>query len=168
MTPHPPARGRTDRIALIHAVYALVWAGLAAQDGLPVSVVAAAVVLAGALVLLTWRALDPAAGMRPDDGVGRWIVRINLLTAFAAVAVIVAAHVAARDELIVPGVLGVMGVHFVPLWRILRRVSLLWMGIALLGCAAIAVVGHPPSIAALVSALVFGANSLRLYVAGRR
>lgn len=160
-------RGRTDRIALIHAVYAAAWAGLAAEGGAPVALAAVTLVVAAGLVLLGWRGLGRSAPALPGDDTGRRIARINLVTALAAAGTFVVAHRAGRDDLLVAGVLAVMGLHFVPLWRVLRRVSLFWMGLALLGCAVVAAAARAPSAAALLAALVFAANSARLLLAAR-
>ena len=143
----PPARGRPERIALIHAVYAAAWAGLALLAGAPPGVAVA--LLAASLIAAALAVPAMRRGGGPHDpATGRAIARINIATALVVVVAFVGAHVARADRWVVPLVLAVMGLHFLPLWRLLHRGSLLAMGGALLAAAATVTRVHLPATAA--------------------
>ena len=163
----PPARGRPERIALIHAVYAAAWAGLAlsagAFPGVAIALLVASLVAAALAVPAVRRGGSPG-----DSATGRAITRINVATALVVVIAFVGAHVANADRWAVPLVLVVMGLHFLPLWRLPHRWSLLAMSGALLVAAALPLAGVPTATAALAAAGVFLANAVRLVMATRR
>lgn len=157
-------------MAFIHAAYATAWAAAAVMLGLPLagSVVLLLVGL-GALLLAGTRLAHAMPCVPVDDNMsGRSIKRINVVTGIVACLVIVACHLLHADRWLVPGVLAVMAFHFVPLWRLLGRLSLLLMGVALLVAAIAGVFATSAAISATAASVIFLANSVRILFAGKR
>jgi hypothetical protein len=163
--------GHNDRIAFIHAIYALALVSVAAQHrGLPIGFL---VLVATAMAVLTawagYRLRTHLSREETEDNrtVMRRIAQINVATAVAALAVAAGLHRNRRDGLLVPVILLVMGVHFVPLWALIKRDSMLWMAIFLMILGLMPVIWPqiiPSQIATLLAGIVFGANALRLLV----
>ena len=160
-------RGRPDRIALIHAIYAAAWSALALSQRAPVPL-AIALLAGAAIVGVTAAAKMRGGSAPPDPDTGAAITRINIVTAVAVVVVTVLAHRWPGERWAVPLVLAVMGLHFVPLWRLLRRRSMLAMAAVLLLAAAVPAIGAPVSLSALVAALAFLVNAAGLVMRRRR
>lgn len=167
MLPRAEPRGDGLRIALIHAVYGAGWAIVSIAAGGGVSPWPAASILILAIVLavaaarkLKRRAEAPAP---LDLEIARWVRKVNIVTAVAALGYGWAMSAAGEEARAIAAVLVVVGAHFVPMWALLRRPSLLAMGIAL---AVIGVlVWHAPMMAAtgcFFAAMVFAGNSVRL------
>lgn len=122
-------------------------------------------ILALVLAVATTRRLRarPATTDAPDPGVTRWMRRINITTAAAALLYGFALSQAGQEPRAIAAVLVVLGVHFVPMWRLLRRRSLLGLGIALIVIGLL--VWHSPVMAAsgcFFAALLFAGTAVRL------
>jgi predicted secreted protein len=167
MLARPEPRGDTLRITLIHAVYGAGWALVsiaAGGDVSPwpaVSILILSIVLAVATVRkLRRRTITPAP---LDPKIARMVRRVNVVTAVAALLYGWAMSMAGQEARAIAAVMVVLGVHFLPMWALLRRPSLLAMGISL---AVIGVlVWHAPIMAAtgcFFAAMVFAGNSVRL------
>jgi len=163
--------GHDDRIAFIHAIYALALVSVAAQHrGLPIGFF---VLVATTMAVLTaWAGyrLRTHSSREENEGnptVMRRITLINVATAIAALAVAASLHRSHRDGLLVPVVLLIMGVHFLPLGALLKRDSMLWMAIFLMILGLMPAMWPqviPTQIATLLASIVFGGNALRLLV----
>jgi hypothetical protein len=167
MLPRPAPRGDTLRIALIHSVYGAGWAivSIAAKGDVSPWPAVSILTLSLVLAVATARKLRrrTAAPEPLDRQSARWVRKINIVTAVAALGYGWAVSAAGEEGRAIAAVLVVLGVHFLPMWLLLRRPSLLAMGIAL---AAIGVlVWHAPAMAAtgcFFAAMVFAGNAVRL------
>ena len=160
-----PPRGDVVRIALIHAVYAGGWAlvSLAAGGVSPAPAVAlllfAVALVVGVVRQLRRRAAVPAM----DADLTRWVRRVNIVTALAALLYGWALSGVGQEGKAVAAVLVILGLHFLPMWLLLRRASLLAIGVALVADGMW--VWHAPGLAAsgaFAAALVFAGNGVRL------
>lgn len=160
-----PPRGDGPRIALIHAVYAGGWAlvSLAAGGVAPWPAVALLLFAIALIVGVTRQLRRRTAVPEIAPDLARWLRRVNLVTAVAALLYGWALSNAGQDGKAVAAVLVVLGLHCVPMWLLLRRSSLLAIGIAL---AADGIwVWHTPALAAsgaFAAALLFAGNSVRI------
>lgn len=157
-------KGRTDRFAVIHAVYALAWAAFAcAERPRPIALLlpAGGVVVA----LLSVARLKHHSPTQPADRpVSETIIAINVATGSAIVGAIIILHALSANRHVVPTILVVMAIHFIPLWRLLGRPSLAAMGVELAGAAAIGASGGPSDVAPLLASLIFLVNGALLAV----
>jgi len=160
-------RGDSLRIALIHAVYGAGWALISIAAGGDVSPWPAASILILSAVLAVFAArklrVRAAAPEALEPPVARWVRRVNIVTAVAALLYGWAMSAAGQEARGLAAVLVVLGVHFVPMWVLLRRPSLLAMGVALSVIGVL--VWHAPLMAAtgcFFAALVFAGNAVRL------
>jgi len=160
-------RGDTLRIALIHAVYAAGWAlvSIAATRDVSVRPAVSILILAVVLAIFAARKLRRRlAAVDPLDPVtARWVRRVNIVTAGAALLYGWALSGTGQEVRAIAAVLVVLGAHFVPMSWLLRRRSLLVMGVALMVIGLF--VWFAPAAAAtgaFFAALVFAGNSVRL------
>jgi hypothetical protein len=160
-------RGDTLRIALIHAVYAAGWAlvSIAATVNLSTWPAVSILILATVLAIFAARKLRgrQASVATTDPATARWVRRVNIITAVAALLYGWALSGAGQELRAIAAVLVVLGAHFVPMSWLLRRRSLLVIGIALMAIGLF--VWFAPAAAAtgaFFAALVFAGNSVRL------
>lgn len=156
-------KGRADRIAIVHAVYGLAWAGcaFAIQPGL----LAVLLIAAGASLFAISIARVRRSGQTPppdERATGSGILRINVTTGVAIVVTILALHGLHTDRLLIAAILAVMAVHFLPLWMLLHRPSLAMMGAALAGATVLAVTEASPGPATMIASLTFLVNCGRI------
>jgi hypothetical protein len=172
VTARPQPLGDPLRIALIHAVYGAGWAIVSLAAGGDVSPVPAISILLVGIALAgfaTYRLRRRPAAAPLDPKLARWVRKINVVTAVAALGYGWAISMAGEEARAIAAVLVVLGVHFVPLWWLLRRPALLAMGIALAVIGAL--VWHAPVYAAtgcFFAALIFAGNSVRLLLRALR
>lgn len=161
-----PPRGDPLRIALIHSVYGAGWALVSIAAGGGVSAWPAAAALLFAIVLAAvaakrLRGHPPAEPLNPKAA--RWMRKVNIVTAFAALLYGWTLSQAGREAAAIAAVLVVVGLHLVPMWLLLRRSSLLAIGVALTAIGAL--VWNAPMAAAtgcFFAALIFAGNAARL------
>ncbi|PZU11779.1 hypothetical protein [Sphingomonas sp.] len=160
-------RGDMLRIALIHAVYGAGWAivSIMASGGVSVAPAIAFLILAIGLAMIAVRRLRArAVAPEPLDPLAaRWVRRIHVVTAVAALLYGWQLSGAGQEARAVAAVLVLLGAHFVPMWLVLRRSSLLAMGMALIVIGVL--VWCAPAMAAtgaFFAALIFSGNAVRL------
>ncbi|MDO6413805.1 hypothetical protein Q4F19_05375 [Sphingomonas sp. BIUV-7] len=152
---------------MIHAGYAAGWALVSLAAGGSVSPLPAIafLILAIGLTVIAARRLRarPAMPEALEPQVARWVRRVNIVTAVAALLYGWVLSSNGQDGRAIAAVLVVLGAHFLPMGWLLRRPSLPAMGAALIVIGLFVWVAPvAAATGAFFAALVFAGSAIRL------